>query len=488
MAAHDFAIGTMEKTGGGKDKPGKPDLKHGTMRLNIRFAAAFCRILSTELESIDHHFSSQDADGPKTSHITDIVLPCLRLCIFWLVSYHGNLVVPVENELYNLFEDLHRSVARVGSSIMTLAQTQTDLLKEAPYMLIEDELALGLKRLSSAELPFGCRLGYFEGTDTRKPSSKTADGDQLNLYQETFCRIFDITRGIYFLAAKNHMPIDIETITDSNGQLSLRYNYRASGQVDEQPMDPQPASQQPMTAAPMAELHSNQASSTGYTMPSGQVSQIEQPMWSMVSVHRSPPPPPQEPSSPKITRLRYEDSVARQVYRPAPAYDRSAMNRTATPLEPHVEADLLQRLQNYVLPPEVEGRMGTNINDTNTSQQTGSPVGIAATATSPIPARATPVLRNNGSQHGAFPTLPWSYFVNPQPTTNNGATLEAPPANQLHSAHAANTFTGGNTQGFPENSTAAQLFQQYHAERSRTQHPHGNANRTSGHGQPRPRS
>jgi hypothetical protein len=366
-------------------------LKTALLRFNVRFAVTFCRLLTTELDDIDQTFKGDGiGTDDSTTLIADRTLPCLRLLWVFLVANHGDIVGSPEHPLFDLFHDLYRSIASTGSSLMMLAGTETDngRLREAPYMLIEDKLALGVTSLYSPDLPPGCRLGYLEGSNKRKPMALVTGAKELSFYEEAFCRVFDISRCTFFLVARPDIPIQIQVTQDAKGEEIFHYAYKTLyvPEQSEQPEQPaQPQNEMPYNLdaststvhvgssalggepleTPAAGLAPGSGAQPNYSYPA--------PIWNMPVPVGSPikipttasGSPSKVPAIPNPTGsgsdstqspatgapARYEDSFVAQVYRPRPVFDENIPRQQAAPLDDHVKDDLLRRL-NLIASPD----------------------------------------------------------------------------------------------------------------------------------------
>ncbi|KAF9875494.1 hypothetical protein CkaCkLH20_06875 [Colletotrichum karsti] len=384
---------------------------HFLLRLNARFFSTFCQLLKKEVESLAerHARSDQSADGAgeadKISSLLENTLPFVRLYAAWLVACRAE-ILNAQDALEPCIKDMFRSFAKALTVLCEVYACED--LKLTPYLLPEDEEAIGMLPLYDSQLPPSCRIHYDEDFQTLKPEAVHYNGGRFDALREVFARVLSTIKCGYFLAEDNGFPFSL-----GSSEKGLNFNFvedyvpMASAQTPATQPLVQTAVDKTAPAkasivekeAPRARIHKKAPSKPASSMPPPNV-----------DVTRAPPPQ-STPGRNKQTQGQSE-------------YDFSS------------DADMLNMVNDFLMPPIAN-------HDSPAESPEDTSYGMNSTMANEVfgvpPTNSPPAL---GSATGkTFPSLPWNMIYTPTPHGKNSELT--PPDRAARDAAARKSFDAG---------------------------------------------
>ncbi|KAK1971903.1 telomerase activating protein Est1 [Colletotrichum sublineola] len=374
---------------------------HFILRLNARFFMTFCRLLKKELEKLIKEQTSGEQDGTadKVTALTENTLPFVRLYAAWLVACRAEIMGAQDTpELF--VKDMYRDFAKALTGLCEMYGNED--LKLAPYLLAEDQEAIGMLPLCDPQLPHSCRLNYNEDTGSLKPQVQYYSGLKLDHLQETFSRVLDTIKCGFFLANDDtNFPF---TYTSSPNGLTFKYEEDYRLKPSSVAAAPQPAANKIATAE-VSIAHRERSQHSGRVRDT--LSSAAPPAASRNAAT------PQVQSHPTPSRNRVHGQSE---------YDLSS------------DAEMLHMVNDFLMPPQAHVSPTESHEDTSygmNSAMANEIFGVPPTNSPPALGSATAK---------TFPSLPWNMIYTPTPQGKNSELT--PPDRAIRDAAARRSFDG----------------------------------------------
>ncbi|KAF3770396.1 hypothetical protein M406DRAFT_216364, partial [Cryphonectria parasitica EP155] len=206
------------------------------LRLNVRWILAISRLLLSELEEfVKTAPPAQDestkrgttSDGSQEfSAFTETALPLARIYMAWLYIYRND-IVDYQQHLGSYVFDMYRALAQ---TLTVVAKEFTgNTMAPSPYLLVEDEVALGMKPFDDPGLPAMCRLQHESDKGTLKIHWEDSGNPKSSSEQEMLSRIFDLMGCGLSLAFDERFPLSINTSTSQELGGAITVSYLEGG-------------------------------------------------------------------------------------------------------------------------------------------------------------------------------------------------------------------------------------------------------------------
>ncbi|KAK1637194.1 telomerase activating protein Est1 [Colletotrichum phormii] len=351
------------------------------LRLNARFFMTFCKFLKREMERLIEQQANgeQESAEDQATAMTENTLPFVRLYAAWLVACRVEIVNAQEAPELSI-NDMYTGFAKALTSLCEMYGNED--LKLTPYLLPEDQEAIGMLPLCDKRLPDSCRLNYDEDTGSLKPQIQHYGGQRFSPLQEIFSRVLQTIKCGFFLA---------------NDETNFPFSY---------------------TSSPRGLTFKYEES---YTPKSSAVATASQ-------------PPVEQSSAAEVPAAKRKDSR-----RPGPV--RNATPTAALPTAPQAaappqvqshptpgrskgqgqsdydflssDADMLHMVNDFLMPPQAHASPAGSHEDTSygmNSAMANEVFGVPPTNSPPALGSATAK---------TFPSLPWNMIYTPTPQGKN---------------------------------------------------------------------
>ncbi|OHE96091.1 telomerase activating protein Est1 [Colletotrichum orchidophilum] len=350
------------------------------LRLNARFFLTFCKFLKKEMEKLlDQQASGeQESVDDKATTSTENTLPFVRLYAAWLVACRAEIVNAQETpELF--IKDMYRGFAKALTSLCEMYGNED--LKLTPYLLPEDQEAIGMLPLCDPRLPDNCRLNYDEDTGNLKPQIQHYSGQPFGTLQEIFSRVLHTIKCGFFLA--NDDPKFPFSYTSSPRGLTFKYEDNYTPKPLAAATASQPTAEQ-SSAANVPTTHHNDSQRTGLVRNATPTAVL--------------PVPPQAAAPPLV---QSHPTPGRGKAQGQSDYDFSS------------DADMLHMVNDFLMPPQAHVSPAESHEDTTygmNSAMANEVFGVPPTNSPPALGSATAK---------TFPSLPWNMIYTPTPQSKN---------------------------------------------------------------------
>ncbi|WYZ40163.1 hypothetical protein EsH8_IV_000504 [Colletotrichum jinshuiense] len=378
---------------------------HFMLRLNARFFLTFCRLLKKELEKVleQQATGEQDGAGDKVTPLTENTLPFVRMYASWLVACRID-IMNAQDTLEPFIKDMYRGFAKALTGLCEMYGNED--LKVTPYLLAEDQEAIGMLPLCDQQLPESCRLNYNEDTRALKPQVEHYSGQRLDVLQEAFSRVLDTIKCGFFLASDDtNFPF-----TYTSSPKGLLFSY-------EEDYTPKPSAVEPAGLSSAEKALPADA-------PTAHHDTTKVPARPEVKTSTTPSPmPPATMAPPQAQpRAQPQPTPARNKVQGQSEYDFSS------------DADMLHMVNDFLMPPKVHDSPAESLEDTSygmNSAMANEVFGVPPTNSPPALGSATAK---------TFPSLPWNMIYTPTPHSK-GSEL-TPPDRAIRDAAARRSFDG----------------------------------------------
>ncbi|WQF75571.1 Putative telomerase activating protein Est1 [Colletotrichum destructivum] len=389
---------------------------HFILRLNARFFITFCRLLKKELEKLIGEQTPEQQDGTvdKVTTLIENTLPFVRLYAAWLVACRAEIMRAQDTpELF--VKDMYRGFAKALTGLCEMYGNED--LKLAPYLLAEDQEAIGMLPLCDPQLPGSCRLNYNEDTGSLKPQVEHYGGQKLNGLQETFSRVLDTIKCGFFLANDDtNFPF---TYTSSPKGLTFKYeeDYTPKPSVVAAITQPSVAENAPAEVVIAHRERPRHSSRAKNTSPSSTQS---------VSHHDAAPPQVHSHSTPGRQKFQGQSES-----HPTPGRNRA---QGQSEYDFSSDADMLHMVNDFLMPPQAH--MSATESHEETSYGMNS---VMANEVFGVPPTNSPPALGSATAK-TFPSLPWDMIYTPTPQGKNSELT--PPDRAIRDAAARRSFDG----------------------------------------------
>ncbi|KAK1986807.1 telomerase activating protein Est1 [Colletotrichum cereale] len=374
---------------------------HFILRLNARFFMTFCRLLKKELENLIEEQASGEQDGTadKVTALTENTLPFVRLYAAWLVACRTEIMGAQDTpELF--VKDMYRGFAKALTGLCEMYGNED--LKLTPYLLAEDQEAIGMLPLCDPQLPQSCRLNYNEDTGSLKPQVQHYSGPKLDILQETFSRVLDTIKCGFFLANDDtNFPF---TYTSSPNGLTFKYEEDYTPKLSGVAAAPQSAVEK-IAAAEASTAHRHRSQHSG-------------------RVRDTPPSaaPPGVPPNAAPPLVQSHPTPGRNRAHGQSEYDLSS------------DAEMLHMVNDFLMPPQAHVSPTESHEDTSYGMNSA----LASEIFGVPPTNSPPALGSATAK--TFPSLPWNMIYTPMPQGKNSELT--PPDRAIRDAAARRSFDG----------------------------------------------
>ncbi|KXH58878.1 telomerase activating protein Est1 [Colletotrichum salicis] len=351
------------------------------LRLNARFFMTFCKFLKREMERLIEQQANgeQESAEDQATTMTENTLPFVRLYATWLVACRVEIVNAQEAPELSI-KDMYTGFAKALTSLCEMYGNED--LKLTPYLLPEDQEAIGMLPLCDTRLPDSCRLNYDEDTGSLKPQIQHYGGQRFGPLQEIFSRVLQTIKCGFFLANDDtNFPF---SYTSSPRGLTFKYedNYTPKSSAVATASQP-PVEQSSASEVPAAKRKdSRRPGPVRNATPTAAL-----PITPQVAA------PPQVQSHPTPGRSKAQGQS-----------DDDFMSS---------DADMLHMVNDFLMPPQAHVSPAGSHEDTSygmNSAMANEVFGVPPTNSPPALGSATAK---------AFPSLPWNMIYTPTPQGKN---------------------------------------------------------------------
>ncbi|KAL0930914.1 telomerase activating protein est1 [Colletotrichum truncatum] len=382
---------------------------HFVLRLNARFFSTFCRLLKKEVdEALEQQTkgeqSSADSLGnkeaDKVTPLLENILPFMRLYAAWLVACRVE-ILNAQDALEPFIKDMYKGFAKALTVLCEMYGNEN--LKLTPYMLPEDEEAIGMRPLYDSQLPESCRLHYDEDSQVLKPQAAHYGGQRFDNLGEAFARVLSTIKCGFFLASDDtNFPFSYAS-SPKGLNFTFQEDYVPKASVVEPKGQPKVEQSSPVSVPavdkkPQQPKHVQKA-------PSKSAS--------------SKPPPEAAPP-----RAQQHPTPGRNRTRGQSDYDFSS------------DTDMLNMVNDFLMPPAAHHESPIDSPDDTSygmnSTMANEVFGVPQTNSPPALGSATAK---------TFPSLPWNMIYTPTPHSKNSELT--PPDRAARDAAARRSFDAG---------------------------------------------
>ena len=370
---------------------------------NIRTIHTISRLLLDELvemvhrQPVESNSTAQKEDAGQFSPTFHRVLPLLRVYMAWLCFNSAN-VVEYKDHLEPRFGQMCKTLAQVLNLLFELLTSDiSNIKKQVPWRLPEDEETLGMECLNGPGLPVGCQLCLDPISLEPKPRAEELEHVTYTADQISYTRTLNVISCAVSLANQSPFPIVLSKILEGPKESS-RFVYTEGGRLNP-PFQPD---QSPS-------FHSRSANSALVAVPDVVEQQHVQHETALIQATADDSDEFSEDQDFYSDPLQ---SLSSSKYL-TPPNGSTSRHMAAPPAEFPVEYQLYNIISDLLAPPETDPTVAAKKKEeaqavaSKQKEQSEEVTGVCKIFGAPPP--ASPVAPK------PIPTLPWNYFYTPAP-------------------------------------------------------------------------